>query len=152
MRDVRRTSAKTTFQTCEFVSLFSLSSPDTFPNCVVAAHDPGVRLPDARFIPYTSERSDDDGESNKRQYIVEVLAVIDHRIFQRSVRSTRCAMMFKSLSGLNEMVDVVVSKGLAISLDLHAPLDKIYTHSLWSSISVRLYLQPFYPLDQTRID
>lgn len=48
-----------------------------------SAHDPGMRLPDARFIPYTSERSDDDGESNKRQYIVEVLAVIDHRIFQR---------------------------------------------------------------------
>jgi len=50
-----------------------------------ADHDPGIQLPDARFIPTVSERSDDDDESGKLQYIVEVFAVIDHSIFQRSV-------------------------------------------------------------------
>jgi len=45
-----------------------------------------MRLPDARFIPYTSERSGDgSGDSEKYRYTVEILAVIDYRIFRRSV-------------------------------------------------------------------
>jgi len=54
--------------------------------CVAAAaHDPGMQLPDARFIPYTSERSGGTDDSGKFQYIVEILAVIDYSIFRRSV-------------------------------------------------------------------
>ena len=57
--------------------------------CVHAAHDAGMRIADARFIPYTAERSDEDGRVvEKFHYIVESLAVIDYRIFQRSVPST----------------------------------------------------------------
>jgi len=45
-----------------------------------------MRIPDARFIPYTSGRSDgDDDGAQKLQYVVEILAVIDYRIFRRSV-------------------------------------------------------------------
>jgi len=42
-------------------------------------------LADAEFIPYTSERSDGTDDSGKFQYLVEILAVIDYRIFRRSV-------------------------------------------------------------------
>jgi len=52
---------------------------------ICAAHDAGMRIPDARFIPYTAERSDGTDVLEKLHYIVESLAVIDYRIFQRSV-------------------------------------------------------------------
>jgi len=55
---------------------------------ICEAHEPGIQLPDARFIPYTSERADGDSESGKFQYVVEMLAVIDYSIYQRSVMST----------------------------------------------------------------
>jgi len=54
--------------------------------CMYGGYEAGMRIPDARFIPYTSERTDsDDDDARKLHYIVEILAVIDYRIFQRSV-------------------------------------------------------------------
>jgi len=53
--------------------------------CVSAAHEPPMPLADAEFIPYASERSDGTDDSGKFQYLVEILAVIDYRIFRRSV-------------------------------------------------------------------
>jgi len=53
---------------------------------VCADYGEGIHLQDGRYIPYISER-DGDGESGKFQYVVEILAVIDYRIFQRSVGS-----------------------------------------------------------------